>query len=476
MTRRTSNRARPEEEAWSDEPGGILLTIELIQTILSHRGLVKQAEGPRRCGPPPAIGPNEVAVNTAIIRQLNVSRIFHALREHPGSSQRELSRLTGVDRATVSTVVQQLEREGLVSRRRRPRRGRAGRPEEELRLAEAGGVFVGVRLERDDIRLLATGLDARPRAELHLDGSPSPTEGVARVAAGVTTLAGRLGVPLASVLGVGVGVPALTDLDGRLVFGPNLGWRDVSLRELLRSRIDVPIYVDNDTKAAALAETLFGSCRGVSDFLIVIGHSGVGGGLYLGGKLHRGRRGFAGELGHSKVVPDGRACGCGGRGCLEAYLSEPNLLARLRDAGAPCRDLEEAARRARDGDVAVRRVMDESGALLGRVLADALNLLNLQKIVLGGRIAVLTDALAPAVLEVLQRDALDAVHAGVTLEASPLGAEAVAIGGVALAMEGFLSLPSWLAPGALHAHGGAGAPGGDAAAPDGERPAGPALR
>ena len=202
---------------------------------------------------------------------------------------------------------------------------------------------------------------------------------------------------LDKVLGVGVGVPALTDLDGRLVFGPNLRWRDVNLRELLANELGVPVYVDNDTKAAALAETLFGSCRGVNDFLFVIAHSGLGGGLYLGGKLHRGWRGFAGELGHTKVVPGGRPCGCGGRGCLEAYASEPNILARLAEAGAACADLEEAASRAAAGDGAVCAVIEETGELLGRVLTDAVNLLNLERIVLGGRIAVLSRALVPTV-------------------------------------------------------------------------------
>ncbi len=393
-------------------------------------------------------------MNTAVIRQLNVSRIFHALREHPNSSQRELSVLTGVDRATVSTVVAQLEGQSLVARVQRPRRGRAGRPTEALSLAPEGGVFVGVRLERDDIRLLATSPAAEPRAELRLPGSSDIAQGVARVASGVRRLASDLDMALDKVLGVGVGVPALTDLDGRLVFGPNLRWRDVNLRELLANELGVPVYVDNDTKAAALAETLFGSCRGVNDFLFVIAHSGLGGGLYLGGKLHRGWRGFAGELGHTKVVPGGRPCGCGGRGCLEAYASEPNILARLAEAGAACADLEEAASRAAAGDGAVCAVIEETGELLGRVLTDAVNLLNLERIVLGGRIAVLSRALVPTVRRVLERDALEALGGGLQIVASPLGQEAVAIGGVALAMEGFLSLPSWLAPGPLHARGG----------------------
>jgi len=395
----------------------------------------------------PPVAAVEVHVNTAIIRQLNVSRVFHALREHPGSSQRELVRFTGLDRATVSTVVAQLEGEDLVERIPKPSRGRAGRPEKALRLSETGGWFVGVRLDPRELHIVATTVDARPLAIRQELGSSDVTVAVRRVGAIVCELAASHDVTLDHILGVGVGVAGLMDRDGRLALGPNLGWHDVPILDLLRAELPVPVYADNDTKAAALAETLFGSCRDVLDFVLVIGHAGIGSALYQGGMLQRGWRGYAGELGHVKVVPGGRACGCGGRGCLEAYASENAILARMAEGGRSCADLREAARLAEQGDAVAREVLEDAGAKLGTVLATVLNLTNPHRIVLGGGLAQVADTLLPALKRVIARDALGLASEGVAVKVSSLGEEAVAMGGVALAMEGFLSLPSWLSGG-----------------------------
>lgn len=382
-------------------------------------------------------------MNTALIRQLNVARIFHVLRTVPGSSQRELAAATGLDRATVSTVVAQLDAASLVRRAPRPRHGRAGRPEEALSLSEEAGLFVGVSIEPRLVHLVATTIAARPVAERRIASGGTVEESVRHVEEGINSLSEEVGSPAGQVRGVGVGLPGLMGHGGRLVFGPNLGWRDVDLRALLERDLPYPVSIDNDTKAAALAETLFGASREVSDFLLVVSHSGVGGAVYLGGKLQRGWHGYSGEFGHVKVEPGGRACRCGGRGCLETYVSEPAMLARLAEAGATCASLEEAAERAAAGDTVVVEVLALTGELLGRALANQVNMLDLREVVLGGRLAVVADAILPATRAALERDVLPATLAGFALEVSPLGTAAVPMGGVALAMEGFLSSPTW---------------------------------
>jgi len=388
-------------------------------------------------------------VNTAIIRLLNVSRVFHALREHPGSSQRDIARRTGMDRATVSAVVAQLQEQDLLERAQKPRHGRAGRPETALRLAERAGWFVGVRLDPQEIHIVATTLDARLVAKRRVPGSSDVTTAVRRVGAVVRELAAAEGVRLKRIRGVGVGVPGLMDREGRLALGPNLGWHDVPILDLLRAALPVPVYADNDTKAAALAETLFGTCHNVMDFVLVIAHAGIGSALFQGGMLQRGWRGYAGELGHVKVVPGGRACGCGGAGCLEAYASERAILERLRERGRICAELNEVAGLARRGDAAATEVLEDAGEKLGTVLATFVNLTNPQRIVIGGGLAQVAEVVMPVMERVVVRDALGPSRDGVEVLVSELGEEAVAMGGVALAMDGFLSLPSWLSVGQL---------------------------
>lgn len=385
------------------------------------------------------------SVNSALIRQLNVARIFHAVRLRPGSSQRDLIAATGLDQATVSAVVAELDERGFLERIQRDGPSRPGRPEVALAISRSAGVLIGARLEPTEVRLIVTTLAGQILASRQAPGSLDAPEAVELLAAGALGLLEELDIEPESVRGMGVGVPALMSTGGRLEFAPNLHWRRVPVRELLSRRLPFPVYVDNDTKAGALAEKLFGACRDAQDFIFIAGHSGVGGGLYLADSLYRGSRGFAGEIGHLKVVPGGRICGCGGRGCLEAYLSESAILRACREAGAEVEDLTQVAGEASRGEPAVTAVLTQAGELLGAACATLVSLFDPEMIVLAGAISLVAEQLLPPAKEVLSRDAMETMREGVRLLTSPLGTESVPMGGVALALEGVLSLPSWLA-------------------------------
>lgn len=382
-------------------------------------------------------------VNPALIRQLNTARVFHAIRLHPGSSQRRLHHVTGLDKATISAIVRTLEDDGLITRTPRSS-GRVGRPEVALDLVRNGAVLVGARLEPGSIRLMAATLAGEALQTLQIEGSTDVDEALELLVGGIGRLLEEGGLERRRVRSVGVGVPGLFDEEGRLVFAPNLGWRDVPLRARLRRALRMPVHVDNDTKAAGLAEKLFGSCRNVQDFLFVAGHSGIGGALYLDGRLYRGAHGYAGELGHLKVRRGGRACACGGEGCLEAYLSESSLLRQAAERGLPVADLGELDAAARAGNEAARAVVRTAGEALGDACADLVNLFNPQRIVLGGNVAAVATGMLPFVEACLQSSALDAPRARCRVTLSPFGVEAVTMGGVSLALEGFLSLPYWM--------------------------------
>jgi len=382
-------------------------------------------------------------VNPALIRQLNTARIFHAVRWNPGASQRRLADLTGLDKATISTVVGALVGDGLL-RRTTVASGKPGRPEQALEVDPDGGLLVGARLELGSVRLLAATLAGRPVTTLDRPTDPSPDATIDVLEEGVRELVDAGGHRLEEVRAVGVGIPALFSRDGRLALAPNLGWRDVPVGPILAERLSTPVYVDNDTKAAGLAETLFGSCRDAHDFVYVAGHSGIGGALYLGGRLYRGADGFAGELGHVKVRRGGRPCGCGGRGCLEAYLSETALLESAREAGLEVDDLDALAAADEAGDPLARAVLAEAGEILGDACADLVNLVNPERIVLGGAFATAAARMLDDVQARLDAASLPPPRRRCKVQLSAFGAEAVTMGGVALALEGFLSLPGWM--------------------------------
>jgi predicted NBD/HSP70 family sugar kinase len=381
-------------------------------------------------------------INSALIRQINTARVFHALREHPGSSQRRLGVLTGLDASTVSSVVAGLQSERIVRRAGGRRSGQAGRPEGLLQIDPAGGVLVGASIETGCIRLLACGIDGTRRAALQVAPGATVEAALGNLKHGVGTLLAELGLEYRDVRGIGVGQHGLVDQAGHLVLAPRLGWRDVSMGAKLRALFPVPVQVENDTKAVALAERLFGACRGVDDFVVVHGGSGIGGALYLQGTLYRGV-GLAGELGHMKVVAHGQLCGCGGRGCLEAYVSEPAIRARLAERGRWLADTAAVAHAAAT-DAVVREVLDEAGGMLGLAIANLANLLNPRRFVLAGSLAALSGWLLPAVRAALADNALMVIGEQVEIIVSALGEDAVEFGAIGLAMDGFLPLPAKL--------------------------------
>jgi predicted NBD/HSP70 family sugar kinase len=412
---------------------------------------------------------NRTKVNPALVRRWNVARVFHALRDADVASHGELVAATGLDPATVTAVLRQLRADGWVrvADREPPSEpvpggapgGRAGRPPVRLVLDDAAGVLVGARLEPGTVRLVATTLGGRPRAAWQGAAATDPAGAVRSLEDGVDALLAEIDAPRTAVRALGVGVPALVARDGRVVFGPNLGWRDVPLRAELALRWSVPVVVDNDTKAAALAERLFGAARGARDFVLVAGHSGIGGAVHLDGRLVRGSGGFAGELGHVTVEPGGRPCACGDRGCLEAYLAEHAIEAQLRERGVAVRGYEGAAARAAAGDEVALAVLDEVGGRLGRALADVVDLLDPERIVLAGSLALVAPHLMAAVERALAAPALARHRGRCRVVVSPLGPDAVPMGGAALAMDVLVAAPdAWTPPAAVWA-GSAGAEG-----------------
>lgn len=204
------------------------------------------------------------------------------------------------------------------------------------------------------------------------------------------------------VVAVGVGAAGLVDADrGVVVFAPHLPWREEPLRERLIPRLAVPVTVDNDANLAAWAEHRFGAGRGETHLVVITLGTGIGGAVITDGRLQRGRHGLAGEFGHQRMVPDGRLCECGHRGCWEQYASG-TVLRRLgqevvRAGGPTARALREmchgdpdhlrgehVTQAALAGDPAAMAALAEVGTALGEGLADVVAALDPGTVVIGG--------------------------------------------------------------------------------------------
>ncbi|HEX2863238.1 MAG TPA: ROK family protein, partial [Deinococcales bacterium] len=179
--------------------------------------------------------------------------------------------------------------------------------------------------------------------------------------------------------------------------------RDVPVGRLLAERLGLPVVLDNDVNALAAGEALFGRGRRAASFLVCTVGRGIGAGVVIDGRVHRGRNGGAGEIGHTLSEPGGRHCDCGRRGCLEAQASVPALLARYREAGGPGRPVsaESLAALAAAGDPLARDLISDAGRRVGLALAAAVNLLNPDLLILAGEGLALGEGLVAGARDAL---------------------------------------------------------------------------
>jgi glucokinase len=239
----------------------------------------------------------------------------------------------------------------------------------------------------------------------------------------------------ATLLGVGIGVPGIIDMDtGMVRESANLqGWSDYSIRDEIEGRLGAPVILENDANVAALGEKWLGAGRRVDDIMMLTLGTGVGGGVILGGKIWHGITGMAGEFGHMTVYPEGQPCGCGNRGCLEQYASATAIVRMAREAiasgdapglaKAARSDVEFSAREiynlALQGDEVARRIFRSVGRALGIAVSTLINGLNLEMYVIGGGVSNAWEAFAPALFEELPQRSV--VYAA-TAPADPLSA------------------------------------------------------
>ena len=202
----------------------------------------------------------------------------------------------------------------------------------------------------------------------------------------------------------GVAVPGLCDYErGVWLYSPFSGLSDIPINQIISDITALPTVCDNDVNISALAEKYFGVCRDVSDFLWITVSNGIGGGLYLGGKLYRGQNLSAGEIGHFIVEDGGRKCGCGGCGCLEAHASGASIAAIYNEKTGKNISAKEIANLARDGDQTALDVWQKAGAYIGKAVSYAVNLLGIDTVVLGGGAAEAFDLLEPSATNELCR-------------------------------------------------------------------------
>ncbi len=251
---------------------------------------------------------------------------------------------------------------------------------------------------------------------------------------------------------VGIGLPGLVEFpSNRVVMLPNLAdVSDIDVFGELGQATGLPVVFDNDANAATYGEWRCGAAKGVNDFIYVTLGTGIGAGLIQGGRIQRGSRGFAGELGHLKVMTEGLECSCGSSGCLETIASGPNIVRRTRerlfsDASYGLSPLAEKMRGklrcedivdgAVEGDRLARAILSETGLYLGMMIANVVNLLNFDMVLLGGPVMRENAVLLDATIEEASRRAFTPSFATCQIRAGELGDDAGVVGSAMMARD-----------------------------------------
>ncbi len=369
------------------------------------------------------------------MRARNLEVVLGAVSRGGPLTRAALAELTGLTKSTVSKLVGDLVDAGLLAETGPARAGERGRPGVEVVLSGARVASLGLEINVDYLAVrvldLTGGVRFAARRERDNRGS-RPKKVLSELQALATdglTEAHRLGLEVAgAVLAVSGPVG-----DGVLFSAPNLGWQDVRPADLLR--LPIPVELDNEANLAALGEFWYGD--GERDFLYVSGEVGIGAGLVVNGTLFSGARGLAGELGHVVVAPQGPLCRCGGSGCLETFAGQEALL-----SAGKASSLTALLTALQAGDRVALEACESAGRALGLALTSAVNLLDLDRIVLGGVFTQLYPWLSGPVSEVLTTRLGGLRGEPPVLSASRLGGDAATLGAAGRVVHRVLADPA----------------------------------
>ena len=396
----------------------------------------------------------------AFIRETNLSSVLRLIHSQSPISRAQLAVTTGLNKSTISSLVDELITHKLVIEAGSNSSG-AGRPATLLEINSQAGMIIGVELGVDFVSVAVTDFLGNITWRRREDANPNEDQQkmldqTLRIVKEAMAAGKKKNTRF---LGMGLATPGTVEITkGVLIFAPNLHWRNVPFGKIFTEQTKLKVFVENDANAAATAEHLFGTARQSQDFLFVFAGVGIGGGLFLNGKLYRGKNGYAGEIGHSPIMaePSQTVCHCGNRGCWETYANQYSIIQRVqarlevkRTSIVPKLMAEQNSpltihliKQAADaGDKEAIDSFAEAGRAMGQGFAGLSNIFNPEKIILGGPLSIAGEYLLPAIKETMAQHSLTEIDQQAEVLLSPFGPDASLIGAIAIVADNILSLP-----------------------------------
>ena len=394
-----------------------------------------------------------------LLRELNTKRILNVIRQSEPISQVDVFNRTALSAGTVAGILKDLRRDGRVEELG-PVSARVGRPRTLLRLNPTWRYAVGVQLSAEETRLAVTDLGAHvvARADYPTCADAAPARAMQTLGRRIQSLLRQARVPTSKVLGVGLGVDGIVDVDrGVLRYSAHFPWRDAPLKRLLEKPTHLGCVLEGTGPAMAFGEFAYGAGQHADTILCMDIDAGIGAVAVAQGRIVRGANHMAGEIGHAPVVWDGPPCRCGRRGCLEAVASGTAIVAAMR------RRLAEGARStlsrsrlsgatrevvgavfaaAEAGDRLARNVTDEAIRYLSMAVAQLVSFVDPQMVILMGLVTHASRGrLRDAIDAYVSDHVLNGASRSVPIREGALGEDAAVVGAAALVTESVYRAP-----------------------------------
>jgi predicted NBD/HSP70 family sugar kinase len=374
------------------------------------------------------------------LRESNRDKVVEALKALGVGSRAQIARRTGLSRSTVSSIVADLQSDGLVVDRETGARAAtgSGRPPALIALDSSAGVAVGIDFGKRHLAVALADLSHQILAEqwVVMGEDYAADEAMLEAVRLVERVLDEGDADRDRVLGVGMGIPGPIHATGVVGSSSILpGWNGGSPEERMAQLLDLPVSGGNDANLGALAEFTYGAGRGASSLVYLKLATGIGAGIVIDGRLFKGAGGTAGEIGHTTIDETGDICRCGNRGCLETYAGAAAIAGLLSRSLGEELGLDDVLSRALHGDPGCRRALADAARHIGVAVANLCNLVNPERIVVGGSMARAGDLLFDPLRESVNLRAIPSAAEDVQIVAGELGERAELLGAVALVLQ-----------------------------------------
>jgi len=330
--------------------------------------------------------------NQHIVKKENKSLVLETIKDGYPISRAEIANQTGLNKGTVSSLVNELIEEQLIFESG-PGESSGGRRPVMLLFNQVTGYAIGIDVGVNYILGVLTDLQGEIFTERLVKYHDLPYEDILeKIMSMIDELMASAPASPYGIVGIGIGVPGVVNNEGKILLAPNLGWTNIDLKTQIEDKYGVPVIIENEANAGAYGEKKLGAGRNYENIIYVSVGIGIGVGLILNGRLYKGVNGFAGELGHMTIVDGGAKCRCGNEGCWELYASEQALVDNAKHLGLKLSlsdelTLEDLNELACKGDASAIKLFDQIGYYLGIGINNIINIFNPEQVIIGNRLA-----------------------------------------------------------------------------------------